>query len=114
MRFGGWRDAFEGLACRLPNQPEHYSLYNPVSRPAHGVHFHGPEFVSFEGMIKDEKWSEINSQNIQFMIFLRKADGGEYEFVTGQVDPRFSVKQMRQSPYRWPDEPEAKQGRTNR
>ena len=42
MRFGGWRDAFERLACRLPIQSEFYPLLNPVSGPALGVHFTRP------------------------------------------------------------------------
>ncbi len=56
----------------------------------------GPVFVSFKGMLK----------NSHFMLFLRKVDDREFEFVTGQHDPLYSVKRIHQHPYHWPSAPQ--------
>lgn len=64
----------------------------------------GPQFIAF-GEIKsaEAKPGEENSSTHK-ILFLRRLPNGEFEFATGQVDPRFSVKDLSQTPMHWPDE----------
>lgn len=60
----------------------------------------GPQFVNFAAFVPRDADKE---SQCQFMLFLKSSADGEYDFVTGKMDPIFSVKQMRQVPMQWPD-----------
>jgi hypothetical protein len=57
-----------------------------------------PEVVSFKYALPDPQKAPCT-----FMLFLRRLPNGDLEFVTGQVDPAFSVKQLKEFPYPLPD-----------
>src|SRR5262245_20919607 len=62
----------------------------------------GPCFVTFKDMLVKNQTGAEDSK-VQCLLFLKTLANGEREFVTGQEDPIFSVKQMRDFPMQWPE-----------